>query len=193
VTGGSNTLQDNGVLANQGGGIVVTGNSNQLVKNLAGDSGKGNRGDGIRLTGYGNTVQENRVFANSGDGINAAGGTSAKPNVIYKNTAGDRGKGNAGNGISVASAGNGNTNPVEIELNTVKSNGGNGIRVAGTGHQLKDNASGGSGGFPGGDDNGKCEFAVVSGNLNATGNKANGVAMGGTSGSAFPIACQGTP
>ena len=26
-----------------------------------------------------------------------------------------------------------------------------------------------------------------------TGNKANGVAMGGTSGSAFPIACQGTP
>jgi hypothetical protein len=34
---------------------------------------------------------------------------------------------------------------------------------------------------------------VVSGNLNATGNKANGVAIGGTSGSAFPIACQGTP
>jgi hypothetical protein len=75
------------------------------VKNLAGDSGKGNRGDGIRLTGYGNTVQENRVFANSGDGINAAGGTSAKPNVIYKNTAGDRGTGNAGNGISVRQRG----------------------------------------------------------------------------------------
>ena len=193
VTGGSNTLQDNGVLANQGGGIVVLGNTNQLVKNLVGDSGKGNRGDGIRLTGYGNTVQENRVFANSGDGINAAGGTSAKPNVLYKNTAGDRGKGNAGNGISVASAGNGNTSPVEIELNTVKSNGGNGIRVTGTGHQLKDNASGGSGGFPGGDDNGKCELTVVSGNFNATGNKANGVAIAGASGSAFPTACQGTP
>ena len=192
VTGGGNTIQDNGVLANQGGGIVVLGNTNLLVKNLVGDSGKGNRGDGIRLTGYGNTVQENRVFANSGDGINAAGGTSAKPNVIYKNAAGDRGKGNAGNGINLASAGNGNTSPVEIELNTVKSNGGNGIRVAGTGHQLKDNASGGSGGFPGGDDNGKCEFAVVSGNFNATGNKANGVAIGGASGSAFLTTCQGT-
>jgi hypothetical protein len=193
VTGASNILQDNGVLANQGGGIVVTGNSNQLLKNLAGDSGKGNRGDGIRLTGYGNTVQENRVFANGGDGINAAGGTSAKPNVIYKNTAGDRGKGNAGNGISVASAGNGNTNPVEIELNTVKSNGANGIRVAGTGHQLKDNASGGSGGFPGGDDNGKCEFAVVSGNSMRPATRPTAWPWAGTSGSAFPIACQGTP
>jgi hypothetical protein len=65
--------------------------------------------------------------------------------------------------------------------------------VAGTGHQLKDNVSGGSGGFPGGDDNGKCEVAVVSGNFNATGNKANGAAIGGANGSAFPIACQGTP
>jgi hypothetical protein len=111
VTGGSNLLQDNGVLANQGGGIVVSANTNQLVKNLVGDTGKGNKGDGIRLTGYGNTVQENRVFASTGDGINVAGGTSAKPNVIYKNTAGDRGKGNAGHGISVASAGNGKHEP----------------------------------------------------------------------------------
>ena len=31
----------------------------------------------------------------------------------------------------------------------------------------------------GGDDNGECEFTVVSGNFNATGNKANGVAIGG--------------
>ena len=66
-------------------------------------------------------------------------------------------------------------------------------RVVGTGHQLKDNTSGGAGGFPGGDDNGKCELTVVSGNFNAAGNKANGVAIGGASGSAFPTACQGKP
>jgi hypothetical protein len=193
VTGGTNTVQENSVLANQGGGVAVAGNANVLLKNLVGDSGKGNTGTGVRVTGYGNTLQENRVFANTGDGIAVAGGTSGKPNVLYKNAAGDRGKGNGGNGISVDSLGNGNSSPVEIELNTVKANRGIGIRVIGTGHQLKDNASGGTGGFPGGDDNGKCEFAVPSGNFNATGNKANGAAIAGASGSAFPTACQGTP
>ena len=175
--------------SDQGGGIAISGNKNQILKNLVGDSGKGNKGDGVHLSGYGNTVQENKVFANTGDGINVAGGTSAKPNVIFKNAAGDRGKGNGGHGITVAGTGNGTGSPAEIELNTAKANGGHGVRVTGTGHELKDNASGGGSG----DDNGKCEFSVVSGNVNAAGNTANGVAIAGASGSAFPTACQGTP
>ena len=139
----------------------------------------------IRSTGNAVDIR----IAGSGNEVRGANGV----NVIYKNTAGERGKGNAGTGINVTGAGNGSGNPVEIELNTAKSNGGTGIRVAGTGHQLKGNASGGSGGFPGGDDNGKCELSVASGNFNATGNAANGVAVAGAAGSAFPTACQGTP
>jgi hypothetical protein len=42
-------------------------------------------------------------------------------------------------------------------------------------------------------DNGNWEFLVAAGNLNATGNKANGVTISRADGSAFPTSCIGTP
>ena len=121
------------------------------------------------------------------------GGTGAKPNVLLKNVAGDKNKGSMGNGIMVGGAGNGNPNPIELEQNTAKANKNNGIQVDGTGHQLKNNVSGGSGAYPAGEDNGKCEFQTSASNYNATGNNANGTTISGSSGSAFPTGCKGTP
>jgi hypothetical protein len=62
------------------------------------------------------------------------------------------------------------------------------VRVTGSGHQLRDNASGGAGDL----DNGGCEFAVSAGNLDAGGNRVNGIAVDG-SGGGFPTGCLGTP
>ena len=206
ITGDSNLLgkeaSQNDVYANIGTGIAIVGNGNQLSKNDVGDTGKGNTGDGISVKGNGNIIDQNDVFANgkqsgstfTGDGINISGGTSAKPNLITKNKVGDKGKGNLGNGIVVAGVGNGTASPNEIEENTVKGNKGIGISVTGSGHQLKDNTSGGtSAQSSGGDKNGGCAFSVATGNLNATGNKANGTSIVGAMNSAFPTACQGTP
>jgi hypothetical protein len=145
------------------------------------------------VDGYGNQVRNNTVYASAGDGINVCGGTDPDPNVIYLNTVGARdGKGNLGNGIRVCAGdtGNGTDSPIEIERNTVRANTLNGIWVEGVDHQLKNNVSGGT---SSGDDNGDCEFLVAAGNINATGNKANGVTVPGTNGSSFPTGCIGTP
>jgi hypothetical protein len=205
INGNSNSLgkaaNENDVFANGGNGIEINGDNNMINKNDVGDAGKGNTGDGISVMGKGNTIDQNSVFANgklvgttySGDGIDVSGGTSASPNLITNNNVGDRNKGNFGNGILVAGAGNGTGSPIEISGNTVKASGLNGIKVTGTGHQLGGNVSGGTGAYPGGQDNRQCELSVVSGNFNAMGNTANGAAMAGAMNSAFPTTCQGTP
>jgi hypothetical protein len=56
---------------------------------------------------------------------------------------------------------------------------------------LAKNVSGGSGAYPGGQDNRQCEFSVVASNFNALGNTERLVP--GALNSAFPTACQGTP
>ena len=204
ITGDSNllgkALSENNVFANTGVGIAVVGNNNTLNKNDVGDKDKGNTGDGINVRGYGNVLSENNVFANGGDGMDIAGGTAAKPNVVSNNSVGDRGKGNLGDGILVgaaADAGNGTTNPVEIDSNTVRANKLNGIEVKTAAHQIANNVSGGTGTYAsGGQDNGKCEFLIsVAGNFNAGGNIANGANV--TVAAAWPAGtattCQGTP
>ena len=152
---------------NTGVGIAVVGNNNTVSKNDVGDKDKGNTGDGINVRGYGNVVDQNNVFANGGDGIDVAGGTAAKPNVISNNNVGDSGKGNLGDGILVGAAadvGNGTTDPIEINGNTVRANKLNGIEVKTAGHQIANNVSGGTGTYAsGGQDNGKCEFLVTRG------------------------------
>ena len=154
----------------------------------AGDKGKGNGADGVHVAGTGNLISEVDAFANGGDGIEVVAATGS-PNIVIKSKSGDRsGKGNAGNGILVSGPGNGAANPVELEENTVKANGLVGIRVLGTGHQLKKNVSGGT---SSGEPNVGCEFLAAPGNLNATGNKANGVTVPGANGSAFPTVCVG--
>ncbi len=193
ITGDGNLLgtavAENSIFANTGSGLVVNGNMNALVKNVAGDHNKGNGGDGFRVSGYGNTLTENKAWANGGDGVEVSGGTSAKPNRLLKNVAGDSNKGNGGNGFLLSGIGNGNSVPIELEQNTAKKNTLDGIRVNGTGWQLKNNISGGSAS----EDNGDCEFRVIAGNFNATGNKANNTTIAGASGSAFPTGCRGTP
>jgi hypothetical protein len=190
VTGNANVVKEADVFSNTLNGILVSGNTNQLLKNDVGDRTKGNGGDGIQVAGFGNTLTENRVFASGGDGIDVAGGTAASPNVLKKNVAGDRDKGNAGNGIALAGTGNNGSNPVELEENTAKANGLNGFLVTGSGHQLKKNTSGDSSASY---TNGDCEYLVAAGNFNATGNKANGATIAGANGSPFPTTCQGTP
>jgi uncharacterized repeat protein (TIGR01451 family) len=186
VSGNSNQLLENDVFENSGSGITVSGNSNLIKKNDVGDGGKGNLGDGIHVSGLGNTIDQNNVFANTGDGIDVSGGTAASPNVVKNNDVGDRGKGNGGNGILYAGAGNGTTSPgpVEIENNTVKSNVLAGIKVTGTACQIKNNVSGGSGDQT----NGDCEYDLASGNIDAGGNDADGAGVALT----IP-GCTGTP
>ena len=88
--------------------------------------------------------------------------------------------------------GNGAPNAAEVERNTVRSNALNGILIAAaaTGHELKGNVSGDKSPEL---NNGDCEFLVADGNLNATGNKANGVTLPGADGSTFPTSCIGSP
>jgi hypothetical protein len=190
--GSSNSLIGNKAVTSQGVGFEIIGDHNLLKQDRSGDRGDENGGDGIRVIGAGNVLQENQVFANGGHGIDISGGTAADPNVIRRNSVGDRGKGNAGHGIFVHdSAGNGLANPLEIEQNTTRSNGLHGMFIAdtATGHELKGNVSGGSSDL----DNRGCEFLVAAGNWNATGNKANGITIPGRDGDPFPTGCLGTP
>jgi hypothetical protein len=187
--GQGNTITDADAVANGAHGIHVIGDLNRVLRNDVGDRGKGNGGDGLHVSGGGNLVQENDAFANLGDGIEVSGGTGATPNVIKKNRMGSTGKGNGGNGLLVGGTGNGTPDPVEIEQNRAYSNGLNGISAVGSGHELKQNISGGSAAQK----NGRCEFDVAAGNFSAGGNKANGVAVGGKDGEPFPTGCIGTP
>jgi hypothetical protein len=189
IEGNSNVATDTDVFSNGWHGVWVSGNGNQILKVDAGDKNKGNGGDGVHVEGAGNLISEVSAFANSGDGIEIVAAAGA-PNIVKKAASGDKsGKGNAGNGILVSGPGNGAANPIELEQNTVKANGLVGIRITGTGHQLKNNVSGGTGS---GETNVGCEFLAGSGNINATGNKANGVTVSGSNGSAFPTSCIGS-
>ena len=107
-----------------------------------------------------------------------------------RRVSGDRGgKGNAGNGILVSGSGNGTANPIELEENTVKANGLVGIRVTGSGHQLKKQHQRRNGQRR---DQRRLRIPGGTGNVNATGNKANGVTVSGSNGSAFPTSCIGS-
>jgi hypothetical protein len=75
---------------------------------------------------------------------------------------------------------------VDIIGNIAQSNVVNGIGVSGTGHRLRNNASGGSGN----EVNLACQYNVSGGNFNATGNTLNGVLIPGADGSPFPTGCQ---
>lgn len=195
VEGDQNVINDfNTVFANGLNGLVVQGDENTIEVNNVGDKDKGNGGGGIQVVGAQNRLAENKVFANggkvpNGNGIEVSGGSVAGPNLLIKNTVGDRGKGNVGNGIYIHDdLGNGTPNPVELDSNIARSNTLNGILIAAgaTGHELKKNSSGGSGDQA----NGGCEFLVAAGNFNATGNTANGKTVSpNTDGAAFPTAC----
>jgi|KBSSwiStaDraftv2_1062776.scaffolds.fasta_scaffold20231_3 parallel beta-helix repeat protein len=188
VDGHDNTVIGNDVVGNGDTGIFLKGTGNRLAGNRVGERGRGNGGTGIHAEGARHLIEENTVLRNGGHGIEVTGGDASGPNVVRKNQVGDRDRGNGGHGIVVAGTGNGGGGPVEIDENDVAGNVGDGVRVTGSGHQLRDNASGGAGDL----DNGGCEFAVSAGNLDAGGNRVNGVSVDGSGGS-FPTGCLGTP
>ena len=188
VDGHDNAVIGNEVVSNGDSGIFLRGIGNRVAGNAVGERGHGNGGTGIHAEGAGNLVEENTIFGNGGHGIEVTGGAASRPVVIRNNRVGDRDRGNGAHGIVVAGSGNGAGGPVEIGENDVAGNLGDGVRVTGTGHQLRDNASGGVGDL----DNGGCEFAVSAGNLDAGGNRVNDVPIAGVTGG-FPAGCLGTP
>jgi hypothetical protein len=189
VQGDGNLVDNADAFENVGEGVRVVGNANTITKTDLGDRNRGNGGDGLFVSGVGNSILENSAFGNAGDGVEVVFGSPGAPNVLRQNSVGDRNKGNSGNGIVVTGPGNGATAPIELESNTTRSNGLAGIVVTGTGHQLKNNRSGGTGS---GETNVGCEFQVVSGNVNNTGNTSNGAAVVGSNGSPFPTGCIGS-
>jgi hypothetical protein len=69
----------------------------------------------------GSRVEDNDILANGGDGIEVSGGSATLPNVLFKNSVGDAGTGNLGNGISIHDdIGNGVADPVELKENVVR-------------------------------------------------------------------------
>lgn len=190
--GNGNTITGHRIATNKGHGIQVIGDHNVIKQNGVGDRGIGNSGVGIHVSGVGNLLQENQIYSNGSHGIDISGGSAASPNIIRRNSVGDRGRGNQGHGIFVHDAsGNGLANPLELEQNTTRANGLHGIVIAetATGHELKGNISGGTADL----NNGDCEFLVAAGNINATGNRANGFTIPGRDGDPFPAACLGSP
>jgi hypothetical protein len=186
VQGNGNVIDGAHVVDNAGGeGIWVRGNGNTVLRSTAGGQGKGNGANGIAVAGQGNVVRNNQAYGNGGHGIHVSGGTAASPNVVRANVAGAPYRGNVGSGIVVAGTGNGGANVVEVVSNTTQSNGTYGIRVTGTGHQLKNNASGGTGAA-----NALCAYSVAPGNINATGNTSGPKTIPGANGSAFPTGCK---
>ena len=185
VQGNANTIDTVKATNNGGGdGIQVTGNSNTITKSAGGGQGVGNGGAGIRVSGVSNLISGNSGHGNVGDGINVGGGTATNPNIVKNNVAGGPYLGNIGNGIVLSGTGKGAAGPVDLDANTAQNNGLDGFKVPGTGHQLRNNVSGGLN-----RSNNACQYEVAAGNINATGNKRGFLTIPGANGSAFPTGC----
>jgi parallel beta-helix repeat protein len=84
VEGTGNIISENKLYSNVLNGINVTGASTQILKNLAGDKGKGNGLDGILVSGTGGPLTENTARGNLKNGIEVTG----TGHTLTKNTAG---------------------------------------------------------------------------------------------------------
>ena len=151
VEGASNVLTGGSVLTNLANGVELIGNSNTLQ----GATIQGNGGDGIVVGGTGNIVQNNtRIDQNKGNGILVSG-----PSNTLTANASESGKGNSLDGVKVT----GNTN--QLTNNKMYSNLLDGFLITGTGNKLKTNLA---------SNNTSLEFDIGAGNVDQTGNKANG-------------------
>jgi hypothetical protein len=180
VEGNSNTLDtNNGVTNNAGDGVVIASGSGNVVKKLTA-TGNGGHGFKVEAGATATTLSENKAFSNGGDGFLVLGANTP----MSKNTAGDIGTGNTGDGIRVV--GNGGA----MTENQSRANGLVGIRVTGTGHNLSKNKSGGN---PG-QSNGSCQYVVGPSNTNGGQNTSNNAAFSFTAaGAVAPAGCVPAP
>ncbi len=103
VEGSSNILSENKAYLNVHGFLIV-GDNNSLLKNVAGDIGKGNSLDGLRIVGDGGPLTRNKAVANGAVGINVT--ASATGHVLKANVSGGTGSQNNGGCEFTIAAGN---------------------------------------------------------------------------------------
>ena len=182
LRGDNNTVDGVSAGMNGGNGIEVSGNGNSILNSLGGTE---NNGSGIVVGGVGNLIRGNTAVGNFGDGINVSGGTAVRPNVLKGNTAGSVGGANSRNGIMLDGTGPGISGLIDFEANTAQGNSRDGFKITGSGHQLKDNKSGGFND----QSNSTCQYEMAPGNVNATGNMNGASIVAGANGSPFPQGC----
>ncbi len=78
------TLSENKAYSNGLNGYLILGTNTPMSKNIAGDIGTGNAGDGIRVVGNGGAISENTAKSNSLVGIRVTGTT----HTLTKNKSG---------------------------------------------------------------------------------------------------------
>ena len=118
----NNSILGNNIFDNDGNGIdIIASDQNVIAGNRAGELGKGNGANGIKVAGNRNKIGDtNAVFANYLNGIVVTG----NENTIQKNNIGDNNKGNGSDGLQVVGAKN------RLSENKVFDNVGNGIDVS---------------------------------------------------------------
>ena len=99
-----NVLSENKAYSNGLNGYLIVGNDNKMSKNIAGDTGTGNAGDGMRVDGSIGDISENTSKANTLVGIRVTG----SGHNLKKNKSG--GTGNQNNGSCQYVVGASNTN-----------------------------------------------------------------------------------
>jgi hypothetical protein len=102
--GDQNVLSENKAYSNGLNGYLILGNDTKMSKNIAGDTGTGNAGDGIRVVGNGGDISENTSKSNTLVGIRVTG-TRHK---LTKNKSGGTVNQNNGSCQYVAGASNSN-------------------------------------------------------------------------------------
>jgi hypothetical protein len=104
AAGTLNTLSENKAYSNGLNGYLILGSDTKMSKNIAGDTGTGNAGDGIRVDGNNGDITENTSKSNTLVGIRVTG-TGHK---LTKNKSGGTANQNNGSCQYVVGASNSN-------------------------------------------------------------------------------------
>ena len=99
-----NMLSENKAYSNGLNGYLILGSDTTMLKNIAGDTGTGNAGDGIRVVGSNGPMSENTSKANTLVGIRVTG----TGHNLKKNKSGGTGNQNNGSCQYVVGASNAN-------------------------------------------------------------------------------------
>ena len=70
--------------------VDVPAASADTAKAVAGDKGKGNTGDGVRIAGTNNNTNQSKASANKSNGFELSGGTAGSPNILTNDVSNTR-------------------------------------------------------------------------------------------------------